>query len=180
MLRSAQIAFCLLFTSDQIGSYDILIGTISLSLYFIDIACRSKNFDYLAMKLLLHGLSDSVCDLWMDRNLSNSSSWISFGLIDHSEAYINYLPALVTGDSVSLSSVSLFVAEATLNCDVRLSDRLNVSRKLRSDDNDVDFFGDALTELTSSSLSARTYKLPIFSLIFLFSTKNIKNYNKTH
>lgn len=107
----------------------------------------------------------------MKFGVTNSSSLISFGLFDHSEAYINYLPALMTGDSVSLSSVSLLVADATLNCDVRLSDRLNVSRKLRSDDSDVDFFGDALTELTSSSLSARTYKLPIFSLIFHFSTE---------
>lgn len=78
-----------------------------------------------------------------------------------------YSLALTTADteSDSLSGVSLIVADAKLVCDARLSDRLNVSRKLRSDDNEVDFFGELFTALTSSSLSARTYKLPIFSLI---------------
>lgn len=52
-----------------------------------------------------------------------------------------------------------------LVCDDRLSDRLNVSRKLRSDDKDVDFLCEVLTLFTSSSLSLRTYKFPILSLI---------------
>lgn len=87
------------------------------------------------------------------------------------------LPALATADAESdpLSRTSSFfvVADAKLVCDVRLSDRLNVSRKFRSDDNDVDFFGELFVGLTtSSSLSARTYKLPIFSLIFVSSSES--------
>lgn len=85
------------------------------------------------------------------------------------------LPALVTADAESdpLSKTSSFfvVVDAKLVCDVRLSDRLKVSRKFRSDDSDVDFFGELFVGLTtSSSLSARTYKLPIFSLIFCIFT----------
>lgn len=70
--------------------------------------------------------------------------------------------------SEPLSDVSILLVDAKLVCDVRLSDLLNVSRRLRSDDNEVDFRGELLTVLlTSSSLSARTYKFPIFSLIFI-------------
>lgn len=93
-----------------------------------------------------------------------------FVYILHINLQIDNSLALATGDIVSdpLSIISNLLAEAKLVCDVRLSDRLNVSRRLRSDDNDVDFFGELLTVLTSSSLSARTYKLPIVSLIFFF------------
>lgn len=78
------------------------------------------------------------------------------------------LQALAVADSDPLSKTSSFFGvDAKLVCDVRLSDRLNVSRRFRSDDSDVDFLGELFVGLTtSSSLSARTYKLPIFSLIF--------------
>lgn len=78
------------------------------------------------------------------------------------------LPDFLLSASDSSLMVSPFVdVLAKLVCDVRLSDRLNVSRRLSNDASDVDFFGDPLPVApASSSLSVRTYKWPMFSLIF--------------
>lgn len=100
--------------------------------------------------------------LWAAR-LTNLSIFIRFVYRNGS---IMYSPGFFAAVASSLSFRDELAAK--LLCDVRLSDRLNVSRRFRSDDNDVDFFGDPLVLplFTSSSLSARTYKFPIFSLIF--------------
>lgn len=94
------------------------------------------------------------------------------------------LPGAGSFEPLFVATSLLVDALAKLVWDVRLSDRLNVSRKFRNDDNDVDFFGEPLLLLlTSSSLSVRTYKFPIFSLIFtdnLFFTKQLTQISPLH
>lgn len=91
------------------------------------------------------------------------------------------LPDLELNASDCSLTDSLFVdVLAKLACDVRLSDRINESLRLRNDDNDVDFVGDLLPILLaalSSSLSERTYKCPIVSLMLFIMSLYIEEIN---